>query len=73
MALDCGAGTGILSMFASRAGADSVVGLEMSAGMCDAAGAIIARNGFAGRRGTPPSVTLVRHSRRPASLLASAG
>ena len=66
MALDCGAGTGILSMFAARAGADSVVGLETSAGMCDAAGAIIARNGFAGRRGVSPSLTLGRHRRRPA-------
>jgi protein arginine N-methyltransferase 1 len=51
--LDVGCGTGILSMFAARAGAKRVIGIECSSIM-DQAQVIVERNGFADR------ITLVK-------------
>lgn len=46
--LDVGCGTGILSMFAAKAGARLVIGVDMS-GMLDYARKIVEENGFADR------------------------
>ena len=43
--LDVGCGTGILSMFASRAGASMVIGIDMS-NILDQAEKIVRANGF---------------------------
>lgn len=64
--MDAGAGTGILGMLAARAGCASVVGVELSAAMCDAAERTIARNGLAARRAAPR-----RLPHAPRSLLAA--
>ncbi|KAK9803026.1 hypothetical protein WJX72_005333 [[Myrmecia] bisecta] len=45
--LDVGAGSGLLSMMAARAGASSVVGAEMSQHMCDVAAETVVMNGYA--------------------------
>ena len=47
--LDAGTGSGLLGMMAARAGADTVVGVEMSQHMCTVADETLARNGFSGR------------------------
>jgi type II protein arginine methyltransferase len=47
--LDIGAGTGLLSMMAARAGAGGVVSCEMNPAVADAAREIVALNGFADR------------------------
>lgn len=47
--LDIGAGTGLLSMMAARAGAGQVVACEMNPAVADAAAAIVALNGLADR------------------------
>ncbi|KFM25022.1 Protein arginine N-methyltransferase 7 [Auxenochlorella protothecoides] len=47
--LDMGAGTGLLSMMAVRAGAASVVGAEINRHMCDVAEECLASNGCLGR------------------------
>ncbi|KDD73214.1 hypothetical protein H632_c2419p0, partial [Helicosporidium sp. ATCC 50920] len=44
--LDMGAGSSILSMMAARAGAEEVVGAEVSAHMCDVGEETAIRNGF---------------------------
>lgn len=44
--LDVGCGTGILSMFAARAGASQVIGIECSS-IIDQAKVIVEKNGFA--------------------------
>lgn len=49
IALDMGAGTGLLSMMAARAGADEVYAAEMSAHMCDVAEETTIMNGFLGK------------------------
>ena len=51
--LDVGCGTGILSMFAAKAGAKQVYGVDMS-GIIEQAKIITAKNGFADK------VTLIR-------------
>ena len=43
--LDVGCGTGILSMFAAKAGAKHVIGVDMS-GIIEQAREIVAANGF---------------------------
>ncbi|KAK9863942.1 hypothetical protein WJX84_003683 [Apatococcus fuscideae] len=45
--LDVGAGSGLLSMMAARAGADSVIGAEMSQHMCDVGAETVVMNGYA--------------------------
>ena len=47
--IDLGAGTGLLSMMAARAGAASAVGIEQNRHMCDVADDCVARNGLLGR------------------------
>ena len=47
--LDIGAGTGLLSMFAVRAGADEAYAVEQSAHMCDVAEETTIMNGFLGK------------------------
>ena len=47
LALDVGAGSGLLSMLAARAGADKVVSVEMSQHMCDVGEECTVMNGFA--------------------------
>lgn len=47
-ALDVGAGSGLLSMLAVRAGAASASAVEISAPMCDVADDAVMRNGFLG-------------------------
>jgi predicted RNA methylase len=47
--LDAGTGSGLLGMMAARAGADNIIGVEMSPHMCTVADETVARNGFAGR------------------------
>jgi len=49
MALDMGAGSGLLSMMAARAGADEVFAAELSAHMCDVAEETTIMNGFLGK------------------------
>jgi predicted RNA methylase len=51
--LDVGCGTGILSMFAARAGASQVIGIECSS-IIDQAKVIVEKNGFADK------ITLVK-------------
>ncbi|KAK9846546.1 hypothetical protein WJX81_006344 [Elliptochloris bilobata] len=58
-ALDIGAGSGLLSMMALRAGADWVTAVEISGHMADAAAEALVANGFAGR-----SVVVARDVRR---------
>jgi predicted RNA methylase len=48
-ALDIGAGTGLLSMMAVRAGADEAYAVEVSAHMCDVAEETTIMNGFLGK------------------------
>jgi protein arginine N-methyltransferase 7 len=45
--LDIGAGSGLLSMLAARAGADKVVAVEMSQHMCDVGEETVVMNGYA--------------------------
>ncbi|KAK9863045.1 hypothetical protein WJX84_000363 [Apatococcus fuscideae] len=45
--LDVGAGSGLLSMMAARAGAASVIGAEMSQHMCDVGAETMVMNGYA--------------------------
>ena len=59
LTLDLGAGSGILSMLAARAGSDSVVGAEQSAHMCDVGEECEVMNGFA-----PRCLLLNRDARR---------
>ena len=59
MVLDIGAGSGLLSMMAARAGADSVVAVELSGHMCDVAEQVISSNGLSSK-----VVVLQRDSRR---------
>jgi type II protein arginine methyltransferase len=47
LVLDIGAGSGLLSMMAARAGAGRVVACEMVPALADKARAIVARNGYA--------------------------
>lgn len=47
--LDIGAGTGLLSMMAMRAGADSVTALEMLEPMANCAEEIVRKNGYDGQ------------------------
>jgi predicted RNA methylase len=49
LALDIGAGSGLLGMLAARAGADSVVGAEINGHMCDVGEECALANGFLGR------------------------
>ncbi|QDZ17548.1 S-adenosyl-L-methionine-dependent methyltransferase [Chloropicon primus] len=49
LALDVGAGSGLLSMLAARAGADKVVSVEMSQHMCDVGEECVVMNGFASK------------------------
>ncbi|KAL4447971.1 hypothetical protein ABPG75_005190 [Micractinium tetrahymenae] len=49
LALDLGAGSGLLSMMAARAGADEVVAVEHSQHMCDVGEEATIANGFLGR------------------------
>jgi len=49
LALDIGAGTGLLSMMAARAGADQVYAAEVSSHMADVAEETIIANGFLGK------------------------
>lgn len=49
LVLDIGAGSGLLSMLAARAGAGRVVACEMVDVIADQARAIVAHNGYAGR------------------------
>ena len=49
MVLDIGAGSGLLSMMAARAGADTVVAVEQSSHMCEVADKTIATNGLASK------------------------
>ncbi|DBA90775.1 TPA: hypothetical protein ACH3X1_003982 [Trebouxia sp. C0004] len=44
--LDMGAGSGLLSMMAARAGAEWVVGAEVSQAMCDAGAETVVMNGY---------------------------
>ncbi|CAM9135041.1 unnamed protein product, partial [Ectocarpus fasciculatus] len=56
--LDIGGGTGLLSMFAARAGAESVYCCELSPSLCNIAGRCVQGNGYGGR------ITVVaKHSR----------
>jgi hypothetical protein len=59
MVLDIGAGSGLLSMMAARAGADSVVAVEQSSHMCDVAEQVISSNGLSTK-----CVVLQRDARR---------
>ncbi|KAK9917705.1 hypothetical protein WJX75_007354 [Coccomyxa subellipsoidea] len=47
--LDIGAGSGILSLMAARAGADRVTGAEIGQHMCDVAAEAVVLNGYAGK------------------------
>ena len=49
LALDVGAGSGLLSMLAARAGADRVVACEINGHMCDVGEETVVMNGFADR------------------------
>ena len=57
--LDIGAGSGLLSMMAARAGADTVVAVEQSSHMCEVAEKTIAANGLSSQ-----CVVLQRDARR---------
>ena len=57
--IDIGAGSGLLSMMAARAGADSVIAVEQSSHMCDVAEKTIAANGLSSQ-----CLVLQRDSRR---------
>ena len=57
--LDIGAGSGLLSMMAARAGADTVVAVEQSGHMCEVADKTIATNGL-----SPKCLVLQRDARR---------
>lgn len=59
MVIDIGAGSGLLSMMAARAGADSVVAVEQSSHMCDVAEKTIAANGMSSQ-----CIVLQRDARR---------
>ena len=59
MVIDIGAGSGLLSMMAARAGADSVVAVEQSSHMCDVAEKTIATNGLSSQ-----CIVLQRDARR---------
>jgi hypothetical protein len=59
MVLDIGAGSGLLSMMAASAGADSVVAVEQSSHMCDVAEQVISSNGLAAK-----CIVLQRDARR---------
>ena len=59
MVLDVGAGSGILGMLAARAGADSVVGVEVNSHMCEIAEQVIGANRLSGK-----CVVLQRDARR---------
>jgi hypothetical protein len=59
LVLDIGAGSGLLSMMAARAGADSVVAVEQSSHMCDVAEQVISSNGLSTK-----CVVLQRDARR---------
>jgi hypothetical protein len=59
MVLDIGAGSGLLSMMSARAGADSVVGVELNGHMCDVAEQVISANGLSDK-----CIILQRDSRR---------
>jgi hypothetical protein len=59
MVIDIGAGSGLLSMMAARAGADVVVAVEQSSHMCDVAEKTIAANGLSSQ-----CLVLQRDSRR---------
>lgn len=59
LTVDLGAGTGILSMLAARAGSHRVVGAEQSAHMCDVGEECEVMNGFA-----PACLLLNRDARR---------
>jgi len=73
--LDVGAGNGLLSMFAMRAGADSVYAVEMSPHMCDAGEETVCMNGYgtsimylnrdARRLFTKESEGLIKHGLKP--------
>ena len=73
--LDVGAGSGLLSMFAMRAGADSVYAAEMSNHMCDAGEETVCMNGYgtkimflnrdARRLFTKESEGLIKHGLKP--------
>ncbi len=59
MVLDIGAGSGLLSMMAARAGADNVVAVEMTSHMCDVAEQVINSNGLSSQ-----CIVLQRDARR---------
>ena len=73
--LDVGAGSGLLSMFAMRAGADFVYAVEMSHHMCDAGEETVCVNGYgtsimflnrdARRLFTKESEGLIKHGLKP--------
>jgi FkbM family methyltransferase len=59
MVLDIGAGSGLLSMMAARAGADTVVAVEQSSHMCEVAEKAIAANELSSK-----CIVLQRDARR---------
>jgi len=73
--LDVGAGSGLLSMFAMRAGAEHVYAAEMSGHMCDAGEETVCMNGYgtkimflnrdARRLFTKESEGLIKHGLKP--------
>lgn len=75
LVLDIGAGSGLLSMMAARAGAEHVVACEMVQPMAEVASAIIARNGLAEQitlhHKKSTMLEVGRDLARPADLLVS--
>ncbi|OUS43892.1 molecular co-chaperone STI1 [Ostreococcus tauri] len=77
--LDVGAGSGLLSMFAMRAGADRVYAAEMSNHMCDAGEETVCMNGYgtsimflnrdARRLFTKESEGLIKHGLKPDGVM----